>query len=251
MNHLFLKKKYDVYEEALNLLIKIITEYPTSLNELITEGVVISLFESLETFVPANPKFIEKLIKIMCVVGYNPDGGKIIEKYNTVNRIIVALGHSCNSLLTNNVCVSLGEALMELISIDLNAADKAIDGCHSLIVSLKSITNVELFYKIVKNLGVLFEFTFTFTGEVVVGMLERGCFDDFLDLIRLPLLPIGLNNEFYGLFNCFFSIPTSLYCSILLKTFASLSQQFLKLEDIVGPFARISNFSHVLNKKEV
>lgn len=248
LNDMFVKKKYEIYEEALVLITQMINENPTLVGDLVLDGTMVSLLDSLEVFIPCNPKFIDILARFLCITGFNIDGARVIEGYSIVSKLLLVLGNTDSSLFSNNTAVSIGESLQELIASVPNTVEKAIDGCVELVISLKSadLSNSELFFQKISNIGKLFTHTFNFTTDLIKGFINRGGLDYLLEIFRLPVLPRYFNNEFYSLTACFKSLPVNLTNHVLVKVMQSLNSQLQRLQDITGSFSAIKDFSTVV-----
>ena len=247
LNLVFFHKRFEVYPEILGFFNQILTESPSCVSDLVSEGAISQLLESMTIFIPSNPIFIERLLKLMRIVGYNADATREIENNNTLSRIIISLVQCNPTEFNNNIAVSLGENLLDFLNIVPYAAEKAINGCIAVTDSLKNFNFVsgrpEVFFEQVNNFGRIFELTFAFTSEIVIGFLNWGCFEDILDVIRLPVLPLGNINEFHGLGACLKSLPASMSASILWKIFQSITQLISKIQDIAGDLYRHVDFS--------
>ena len=247
LNDMFIKKKYEIYEEALVLITQMINENPTLVGDLVSDGTIVSLLDSLEAFIPCNPRFIDILARFLCITGFNMDGARVIENYNIVSKLLVVLGNTDSLLFSNNTAVSIGESLQELITSVPNTIEKAIDGCIQLVNSLKTsdLTNADTFFQKINNIGKLFTHTFNFTADLIKGFVNRGGLDYLLEIFKLPVLPRYFNNEYYSLTACFKSLPVNLTSHVLIKVMQALNQQLTRLQDITGAFPTIKDFSAV------
>lgn len=249
----FLRKNIPVYEPIMSLLAVVFTEFPGCMNDAIAQGVIGDFIESLEAEMPLNPSFVEKLIKILCLMSFNSDGCRGINSSPIVTRTIEALGHSKNLELTNNIAVSIGEHLLELISQVPTVSEKAVQGCFSLILSIKTtpLENSEDFFYKLMNFSQLFKYTFAFTSEITTNFFSRGGFDDILDIIKLPFLPLSSTNGFHALISCTKSLPSSLYSVVFYKSLQSLNFLLQRLEDFTGPLANMTDFSQYFSIEKI
>ena len=247
LSSMFNKKKYEIYEEALILLTQMINENPTLVGDLATDGTILLFLDSLETFIPCSPRFIDILARFLCIAALNIDGSRIIEGYNIIPKLILTLGETDSAAFSNNIAVSIGESLQELIASVPNTIEKAIEGCIQLVISLKTadLTNVEGFFSKISNIGKLFTHTFNFTPEFIKGFVNRGGLDNLLEIFKLPVLPRYFTNEFFSITACFKSLPINLISNVFIKVMQSLNQQLQRLQELTGSFTVIKDFSQV------
>ncbi|OMJ79080.1 hypothetical protein SteCoe_20987 [Stentor coeruleus] len=247
LNESFIKKKFEIYEESLHLITHIINENTGLVSDLISSRVIISLLESLENYIPSNPKLIEIIARFLCICGFNVDGAHILQGYDTVTKLIISLGDSESSLFSSIISTNIGESLQELINSLPNIQDKIIGGCIELIKSLitSDTSNPDKFFGKVSNISKFFCQIFSTNTEIIRGFILRGGLDHTLEAFRLPILPRSFNNEFYPLTSCFKALPSGLSGQVIAKIIESLKSQSQRLQDITGPLGIIKDFSSV------
>lgn len=133
----FEKQKYDIYEPSLQLLSIMVNDNPHLINEFVSDGTLISLFDSLETQLPPYPKLMGVLAKFLCSTALNTEGIKIIEQYSTVSRLLHALGSYEGSALSSEVAIAIGDSLQELMTLIPGIKDRVVAGCILLVSALE------------------------------------------------------------------------------------------------------------------
>lgn len=247
LNESFIKKKFEIYEESINLITHIINENTALVSDLISSRVIISLLESLENSVPSNPRLIEILARFLCICGFNVDGAHILEGYNLVINLIISLGDSEPSLFSSNTATNIGESLQELINSVPSTREKIVEGCFQLMISLKNsdTSDTDKFFGKVSNIGKFFGQTFSTNTDIMRGFILKGGLDSILEAFRLPILPRSFSNEFYSLTSCFKALPSGLSGQVVAKIIESLRSQSQRLQDITGSLGTIKDFSGV------
>ena len=238
---------YEIYEPSLQLLSCFVNDYQPLVGEFIANGTVSVLLHSLEGKLPSNPKLMGILAKFLCSISTNTEGVKLIEGYNTIVRLLQALGSIEGTALSNDLAVSIGENLQDLMMVIPSMLGKAVDGCIQLINSLQNsnIAARETFFTQLTNVGRLLSMLFNFSSELVRGFIEKGGLDGFLKIFKLPVLPLTYSNEFHGVLQCFKAIPGNLTSLVLGKILEYLNQQIGYLEIFVGRLEDVYDFSHV------
>ena len=247
LNHAFRQRLYPVYEETLTLMTQLANEAPTVIADLVSSGVLVSLLESLEAYMPKSPKFIDVLGSFLCITGFNMDGARIIEGYNTISHMLVTLGSFDSLLFTSNTAASIAESLQELFATVPNTIDKAIDGHIQMVNAFKStdLSDPAGFFQRISNLGAIFAHTFGSSTELTKGFINRGGVDYLLEVFKLPILPKPLSYEFYPLTVCFKFFPLNLSSNVLPKIIHAIYLQLQNLQEITGPISEIRDFSAV------
>ena len=135
----FVRRRYEVYEEAIIIITHLVGDNPVIVSELVSNGLILTFIDSLDPFVqpvPCTSKFIEILARLLCLVGYNIDGGRALEGNVVVSSMLVALGNIDSELISNNVATNIGECLQELTASVPNMKEKMTEGLILLLQSL-------------------------------------------------------------------------------------------------------------------
>ena len=218
-------------------------------SELVSNGLILTFIDSLDPFVqpvPCTSKFIEILARLLCLVGYNIDGGRALEGNVVVSSMLVALGNIDSELISNNVATNIGECLQELTASVPNMKEKMTEGLILLLQSLhQDLSDPNKFFIKISNTGRIFSQTFTTNPELLKSFISKGGFDKLLEVFKLPVIPKYSNNEFYSLTACLKSLPSVLINSVLGKVIEKVRSYYSRLEDLAGPLGSIENFQQV------
>jgi HECT-domain (ubiquitin-transferase)/Domain of Unknown Function (DUF913)/Ubiquitin binding region len=238
---------FDIYEPSLQLLSCFVTDYPSLVLEFVQDGTIQVLLQSLEGKLPSNPKLMGILAKFLCLIATNAEGSRLIEEFNTIVRLLEALGSTEGSALSNDLAISIGESLQDLMSNIPSVLEKAVEGCIQLISSLHSSNTAtrEIFFTQLTNVGRLMSMLFNFSGDLIRGFIEKGGLEGFLNIFKLPVLPLTYSNEFHGVVACFKSIPQDLTGLVLGKILEILNQQLDYLEIHIGGLPNVYDLAHV------
>ena len=240
----FAKKKFEIFEPALHLLITLINDQPGLIPELINEGVVIEAVNAIEGEVPGDAKLVGVILKFLVGVSLHREGVDVLENSSCVGCALQALGTVQDSIISNELAISIGENLQELMGQVPGIREKAVQGCITLINKLQSETpsSKQVFFTQLNNIGRLLSMIFNFSNELIRGFLDSGGIDSFLALFKLPILPLTYSNEYHSVLSCFKSVPVNLTPLVLTKVLEALNQQLAILEDITG---QAQDFSQV------
>lgn len=245
----FCRHRYEIYEESVIIITHLIGDSPVIVSELVSNGLILALLDSLEPFkfpVPCTSRFIEILARFLCLVGYNLDGARALEGNFIVSNMLVALGNIESELISTNTATNIGECLQELTGSVHSTLEKIVEGFVLLIQSLQQdVSDTEKFFTKVANTGKVFSQTFSTNAELLKRFIQRGGFDKLLEVFRLPAIPKYFNNEFYSLTACFKSLPSMLMGQVLGKVIESIRSYYQRLEDVTGTLAVIQDFSGV------
>lgn len=241
----FSKHKYKIYKEALAIITQIVSEIPGLISDLLTNGLIKSLLESLEIYVPNNSKLIDNLSRFLYIISNNIDGAKILENYNTITKLILALGNTDPVHFTTNIASSISESLQEISSSVQGVSEKIIEGFLQLVDFLKQsdISIPIVFFNKVLNTGRLFGSVFAINPEIVKGFMSRGGLDALLDIFKIKAQLKSDINEFHPLTTCFKCLPGNSVAQVLSKVLDTLNLHIQKTQEITGPWNTIRDFS--------
>lgn len=242
---------YEVYEPSLQLLCCFVNFSKQIIDDLICNGTIQILLQSLEGKLPNNAKLVGVVTRFLCSVALNHEGNKIIEGFSTVERLLEALGSTNGVVLTADLAENIGENMQILMSNVPAVVNKAVDGCILLISSIQNCnTSIrEVFFPQLTNIGKLISTLLGFSPELVKGFIEQGGLDGFLSIFKMPVQPLTFNNEFHGFAACVKSIPSSLTVQVLSKVLDYLSNQLDAVENYIGPLESLADFSQATDTK--
>ena len=244
---------FDIYEPCLQLLCCLVNDYLPLVAELIADGTVQSLLQSLEGKLPSNPKLVSVIARFLCYVAANKQGAEMIQQFSTIARLLQALGSTEGTALSNDLATSIGESLQDLMMNIPSLLDHAEDGCIQLVLSLNNtvVVSRELFFAQLTNVGRLLGILFGFSEKLVMGFIEKGGLEGFLNIFKLPIPPLTYSNEFHGVASCFKYIPLTLTGLVFSKILEFLNRQLTSLEDYTGRLVDLENFAHITSTPEL
>lgn len=245
ISYMFAKRKYEIYEEALVIITQMINELPALVGDLLNNGAITNLLESLEENIPNSSRFVDILARFLCITAFNMDGARVIEGYNTVSKLLVVLGNTDPTLFSSNTAANISESLQELVNSVPNVIEKIIEGSLQLVNSLKfsDISVPSIFFQKVSNIGRLFGSIFAISPEIINGFMGRGGLNSLLDIFKMRVMLKSEVNEFYALTSCFKSLPSNIVAQVFNKVIQTIGLHVKNIQAITGPWNVIKDFS--------
>lgn len=243
----FERQKFDIYEHCIQLLNVLLGDMPPIVVDLISRGTLLALLTSLESELPNSPKLMVSIARILRSISLHDEGAKVLEGFNTVGRVLQALGNNDGAVLSNDVAAGVAESFQELIPRVPNMKQKAVESCVHLITSLQTsdLSKREAFFNQLTNIGKLLAMLFNSLGDLIRQFFEQGGLEAFLALFKLPIIPISYSNDFHMVLMCFKSLPSSSSHHVQKMVVKELLLQLSRLESIIGPLAQTQNLSNV------
>ena len=248
LKFVFINKLLNIYPAVLIFLNSLVNEIPSAVHEIMQNNLPVILSDSVEYFLPSDSVLIENLLKFLTVLSHNVEGCQIISSFSIVTRIIEALV-GCTEGISNDLCVNVGESLQVLVAQVPAVIEKSVEGCVNVMAGIKVSTGEEFLTK-VKNIGKIFRFCFCFTNDIVIEYFKRTCFDDILELIRIPSNTLLNKNIYRSLLLSLKHLPDSLLSDFLIKTIHSFFQILIQVQELTGLLYLITDFSGVSTQKE-
>mmetsp|Transcript_8385 Transcript_8385/g.16642 ORF Transcript_8385/g.16642 Transcript_8385/m.16642 type:complete len:2837 (+) Transcript_8385:32-8542(+) len=246
MRGIFLVQCFEIYEPCLQLLCAIVNEQPGVISELNSRNCIQPLLESLENGIPSQPKLISSIARMLCVTSLHSEGARQLEAYDTIPRLLQALGRTEGGALTNELSVDIAESIHDVLSRVSKLRDKAVEGCVQMLQSIQTSEHRtrEVYFNQLTNIGRLLSIMFNSATEMIRGFIEKGGLDAFLAIFKDPVRPLTHSNEYHFMINSFKAFPGTQSSGVINKVLGCLEQKLNQFEGIVGGLT-VPDFSHI------
>jgi hypothetical protein len=245
MRGVFTVQCFDVYEPCLQLICSIVNEQPGVISELNSRNCIQPLLESLEGGIPSQPKLVSSIARILCVVSLHSEGARQLEAYDTISRLLQALGKTEGGALTNELSVDIAESVQDILSRMPRLRDKAVEGCVAMLQSLEVSEHKtrEVYFNQLTSIGKLLNIMFNSSSDLMRGFIDKGGIDSFLAIFKNPMRPLTHSNEYHLILNSFKSFPGTQTPGVITKVLTCLEMKLSQFEFLVGGMG-VRDLSH-------